>query len=141
MKRIQVSENAKWAFVFVLVAALWIGAHFVPWYIHERLPEKHKETAKKTHAYKSFEPLKYNGDTVAFVFQDAGVQRTFNYEWKNYRYKNDKMVSDDIEILKNNNDTIELRFRNPGIQRKFEKEWEKYNGQKLNHMLQNNKKH
>ena len=141
MKKIKISENTKWVLVCVGVFALLAGLHFVPWYFYEELPRKQEEKAKKTHAYKSLEPLKYNGDTVAFVFQDYGVQRAFYREWKKYCYKNDRLVSDDVKILKSNNDTIELQFKNQNIQRKFEKEWKSYNGQKLSRTLKNAKKH
>ena len=140
MKKFEISDSAKWVLLCGGALALWVGVHFVPWYIYEELPKKQEEKAKKTHAYKSLEPLKYNGDTVAFVFQDAGVKNTFNNEWKHYRYKNNRQVSDNLEILKNNNDTIELRFKNQNIQHKFEKEWKKYTGQKFKRMLSNTKK-
>ena len=69
MKKFEISDRAKWVLLCGGALALWVGVHFVPWYIYEELPKKQEEKAKKTHAYKSLEPLKYNGDTVAFVFQ------------------------------------------------------------------------
>ena len=141
MKKIEISENAKWGLACAGAFVLWVGIHFVPWYVYEELPRKQEEKAKKTHAYKSLEPLEYNGDTLVFVFHDDGVQREFYHEWKKYRYKNDRLVSDDVKILKSNNDTIKLQFKNQNIQRKFEKEWKSYTGQKLSRTLKNAKKH
>lgn len=105
------------------------------WWFNEELPIRKKEAQKNKKDYGSLEILKYNADTIEFVFHDNNVKREFNAEWqvRNGGSSIQEMpVSKNLRVLKYSGDTIQIKFENARIQRQFEQQWRKYNGHKLN---------
>ena len=145
MKRFKKCENfsddAQSILIMVLAAVMFGSLGAVEWAVLTQ-PRRAQERENTKKMYNSLEVLKYNGDTIEFVFHDRSAKRRFAKEWRVHNYgqsiKN-APVNDNMRVLKFNNDTIQIKFDNAKFQRQFEKQWRKYSDHKLNHIKQNAK--
>lgn len=137
-----ISTEAKVFFTALALVIFVYAYQYGSWWFNEELPIRKKETEKNKKDYNSLEVLKYNADTIEFVFHNPRVRQKFNGEWKVHndgRSIQEAPISENMQVLKYSGDTIQIKFQNAGFQRQFERQWRKYNGHKLNKIYQNTK--